>query len=57
MAGENVEPVIARPQWVRTDEQVRRWDAAVETASALFPGERDQIWMAARSLYRSEIPT
>lgn len=47
------------PPYVKTDEERRRFDLARERAAELFdaPPDSEQVWMAARALYRSDIPT
>lgn len=45
------------PPFVQSDEEKRRWDAAVAAAEAMWPGEAEQAWSAARVLYRSDFPT
>lgn len=46
------------PPYVSGEEQRRRWDLAAAIARRLFgeAGEA-QVWMATRSIYRSEIET
>ena len=50
------------PPYVVTVEERRRWDLSVEAAEAYFADleprqRREQVWSAARVLYRSDIPT
>lgn len=45
------------PPYVQTKEEERRWDYCVALAKRMFEGDDPaNAWMAARSLYRSDIP-
>jgi 8-oxo-dGTP pyrophosphatase MutT (NUDIX family) len=51
-----------RPPFVHTHEDAVRWDMAATFAVALFGNPADapapgEVWMAARSIYHSDIPT
>ncbi len=46
------------PQYVRTPEERRRWRLADAVARLIYEGTGEAtIWMAARTIYRSGIPT
>ena len=48
------------PPYVVTPEQKRRWDAALAAARNIAPaigGNEQTVWLATRSLYKSDIPT
>lgn len=48
------------PPYVVTPEQKRRWDAASAAArnvAAGIGGNERTVWLATRSLYKSDIPT
>ena len=48
------------PPYVVTPEQQRRWDAAGAAARKVaeeIGGNETTVWLATRSLYKSDIPT
>lgn len=48
------------PPYVLTPEQRRRWDAAEAAARRVaeeIGGNEETVWLATRSLYKSDIPT
>jgi hypothetical protein len=56
------EPIIARPSWVREPQEIRRWDLCVGVVERIFadeekPASAEDVWFAARSLYKSDLPT
>ena len=54
------EPPEGYPPYVVTDEQKRRWNAAKAMARQLaeeIGGDETTVWLATRSLYKSDIPT
>lgn len=53
------QPEGTYPPWVSSAGERRRWDLACAIAAQMFPDEGDPscAWLAARSLYRSDIPT
>ena len=50
-------PAESYPPYVSTAAERRRWEAAVAIAEQVFEGDSVGVWMAARSIYRSGIPT
>lgn len=45
------------PPYVTTDEERKRWDYCVAIAENMFEGDDPaNAWMAARSIYNSDIP-
>ncbi len=47
----------AYPMFVVTPDERRRWRLCRSVAESFADGDADTIWFAARSLYRSKIPT
>jgi hypothetical protein len=49
------------PPYVASEEERRRWDLCAALAEQLFADPEDgsarDVWLATRSLYRSDIPT
>ena len=45
------------PPFIETAEERLRWEAAVAIADEIFAGDTAGAWMAARSIYRGDIPT
>ena len=46
------------PPYVITPEERERWDLSLGIATQMFGDVgSDQVWMAARSIYRGPIPT
>jgi hypothetical protein len=51
--------VPPRPFFVITEAEVRRWRVCVEVAAVVMgaPVDNEDVWMAARCLYNSDLPT
>jgi hypothetical protein len=57
---EEFEQPIEYPRYVQTAEQKRRWRASIAAAekfAAQSGGDATSVWLATRSLYKSDIPT
>lgn len=57
---EDADALIEYPDYVQTAEEKRRWDLCREAAEGvrkMVGGNAETVWLATRSLYKSDIPT
>lgn len=53
------DPEPGKPPYVKTKAEIERWRLCVAIAVRMMqePATSETVWHAARSLYRSDIPT